>query len=81
MAMIRDKRGHRPHPLSRNDVAVEMDAEVARKAEIVAAFRDQTLAEFLSVTLGSIIDLMLDEAYDKGKKVQAKASQVELMAV
>jgi hypothetical protein len=32
----------------RNDVSVKLDAEATRLAKIVAAFRDQTLAEYLS---------------------------------
>ena len=32
----------------RNDVAVKMDADVVAEAKMVAASRDQTLAEYLS---------------------------------
>lgn len=49
----------------RNDVTVKMDAEVARKAKIVAAYRDQSLAEFISDQLSPIVDRMLQEEHAK----------------
>lgn len=59
-------------PMTRRaDVAVKMDAEVIRKAKIVAAFRGQSLAEFLSVTLGKIIDDLMDQAIANEKAVKA----------
>ena len=51
----------------RDDTPVKMDSEVVRKAKIVAAFRGQSLAEFLSETLGEIVDSLIDEAYAKEK--------------
>ncbi len=53
-------------PMStRNDVPVKMDSEVVRKAKIVAAYRGQSLAEFLSVTLGEIINDLLEAEHAK----------------
>ena len=37
---------------SESDTAVKIDSEVVRQAKIVAAYRDQSLAEYLSSTLG-----------------------------
>lgn len=56
------------------DVPVKMDSEVVRKAKIVAAFRGQSLAEFLSDTMGKIVDDLIDEAYarEKGGKPAAR---------
>ena len=51
----------------RADVPVKMDAEVVRRAKIVAAFRGQSLAEFLSDTLGKIIDDLMDQAIENEK--------------
>jgi hypothetical protein len=42
-----------------------MDAEVVRKAKIVAAYRGESLAEFLSATLGAIVDQLLAEEHAK----------------
>jgi hypothetical protein len=49
----------------RNDVPVKMDAEVVRKAKIVASYRGQTLAEFLSDTLGAIVADLLEAEHAK----------------
>lgn len=49
----------------RTDVPVKMDAEVIRKAKIVAAYRGKTLAEFLSDELGGIIDRLLEEEHTR----------------
>lgn len=56
-----------------NDVTVKMDAEVVRKAKIVAAFNDQSLAEFLSDTLGAIVDRLMAEAYAKESQASRSA--------
>lgn len=40
----------------RNDVTVKIDAEVARKAKIVAAYRGLSLAEYLSERLARVVD-------------------------
>ncbi len=64
----------------RDDIPVKMDSEVVRKAKIVAAFRGQSLAEFLSETLGQIVDSLIDEAYAKekgGKPTKPKRGKVE----
>jgi hypothetical protein len=39
----------------RNDIPVKLDAEVVRAAKIVAAFRDQSLAEYLSEKLRPLV--------------------------
>lgn len=49
----------------RNDTAVKVDAEIARKAKIVAAYRDVSLAEYLSKALKDIVDADLKEEQDK----------------
>ncbi len=51
----------------RNDVPVKMDAEVVRKAKIVAAYRGQTLAEFVSQTIGSIVDGLIEQEHARMK--------------
>lgn len=48
-----------PKP-KRNDVPVKMDAEVVRQAKMVAASRDQTLAEYISETLRPIVKRALE---------------------
>lgn len=52
----------------RNDVPVKMDAEIVRKAKIVAAYRGQSLAEFLSVEMGPIVERLLMEEHAKETK-------------
>jgi hypothetical protein len=47
----------------RNDVSVKVDAEVVILAKMVAAGRDQSLAEYLSETLAPIVRQHLDEEY------------------
>jgi hypothetical protein len=62
----------------RDDVPVKMDAEVVRKAKIVAAFRSESLAEFLSKELGTIVDRLMKEEYDKevsGKHAKKKPKE------
>lgn len=49
----------------RNDVPVKMDAEVVRKAKVVAAYRGQTLAEFLSQTLAGIVDDLIEQEHQR----------------
>lgn len=46
-------------------VMARMDRAVVRKAKIVAAFRNQSLSEFLSDALGEVIDRLMAEAYAK----------------
>lgn len=55
----------------RVDVAVKIDSEVVRQAKIVAAYREQTLAEYLSETLAPIV--LRDLAEEATKEVQPKA--------
>lgn len=45
----------------RHDMAVKVDAEIVRKAKIVAAFKDVSLAEYLSEALRPIVDRELRE--------------------
>lgn len=45
----------------RKDMAVKIDAEVTRKAKIVAAYKDVSLAEYLSESLRDIVDRDLTE--------------------
>ena len=52
----------------RNDVAVKIDAEVARQAKIVAAFKDVSLAEFLSEALRPIVEKELVEQSARAAK-------------
>lgn len=40
----------------RNDVAVKVDADLVRKAKIVAAFKDVSLAEWISEALRPIVE-------------------------
>ena len=49
----------------RVDTAVKVDLETVRKAKIVAAFRDITLAEYLSEVLAPIVERDLSEAVAK----------------
>lgn len=51
--------------VERLDTAVKLDAEVIRKAKIVAAFRGMYLNDYLSQALGSFVDRELDEEYAK----------------
>ena len=46
----------RSHVARRNDVAVKIDAEVARIAKIVASYKDVSLAEYLSEALRTIVE-------------------------
>jgi hypothetical protein len=41
--------------MARNDVTVKLDATVARKAKMIAAARDITVAEYLSEILRPIV--------------------------
>lgn len=45
----------------RNDVSVKLDAEVARKARIVAEFEGKPFAAFLSELLEPIVDRELEK--------------------
>jgi hypothetical protein len=50
-----------PRLPKRNDVAVKLDAEVARKAKIVAAARGIPIAAYISGILGPVVDRDLAE--------------------
>jgi hypothetical protein len=62
---------------SRNDVQVKLDAEVVRAARIVSAYRDVTMAEYLSGLLKPLVmrDLATEQAKGVGgeKKKAPKA--------
>lgn len=45
----------------RSDVTVKIDGELARMAKIVAAYKDVTLAEYLTETLKPIVSRELRE--------------------
>jgi len=67
-----------PDMAKRNDVPVKMDAEVVRKAKVVAAYRGQSLAEFLSAEIASIVDRLLEAEHAKmvkGSKPKAKGEK------
>ena len=51
----------------RNDVTVKLDADVAREAKMVAASRDQTLAEYLSELLRPLVRRDLES--ETGKRL------------
>jgi hypothetical protein len=52
----------------RNDVSVKIDAEVVALAKMVASSREQSLAEYLSVTLDPIVRRDLDQEYARRSK-------------
>jgi hypothetical protein len=45
-----------PEMVKRNDLSVKIDAEIVRKVKIVAAYRDLSIAEYLSETLRPIVE-------------------------
>jgi hypothetical protein len=45
-----------PRKPKRNDVAVKVDAEVVRKARVVATYREVPLAELLSELLAPVVE-------------------------
>lgn len=51
----------------RNDVSVKVDATVVNEARIAAAFKGQTLAEYLSETLRPIVARDIEEGYAQRK--------------
>lgn len=53
----------------RNDVAVKCDADVARDAKIVAAYKDISLAEYISEALRPIVSR--DMEHEHAKRVKA----------
>lgn len=59
----------------RDDVTVKLDKEVVRKARIVAAYRDITLAEYFSEKLAPLVDADLahhSREYGDGHEKKAK---------
>jgi hypothetical protein len=57
----------------RQDTAVKVDAEVIRKAKIVAAYKDVSLAEYLSEALRPIVDRDLVDYSRRSLEGEAKA--------
>jgi hypothetical protein len=57
-------------PMARNDVAVKLDAQVAKEAKMVAAARNITLAEYISEVLRPIVhaDLRAETSQMLGEK-------------
>lgn len=53
-----------------NDVSVKIDAEAVRIAKIVAAYRDQTLAEYLSETV--LVNAKRDLAEEQARNLAAE---------
>lgn len=58
----------------RNDVPVKIDAEVVRKAKIVAAFKDIALAEYVSELLRPLVEEHLKEHSRLSLGTEPKAS-------
>lgn len=65
------ERGRRmtrePKP-RRNDTSVKMDAELVHKAKIVAAYRGQSIAEYLSERFGALIESDLSRHQREAKR-------------
>ena len=51
--------------MARNDISVKLDAQVARKAKLVATKRGITLAEYLTSIVGPIVTHDLKEEMGK----------------
>lgn len=51
----------------RQDVAVKIDAEVARLAKIVAAFEDKSLARYISDLIKPIVEAAYDQHIKKAR--------------
>lgn len=56
----------------RNDTAVKIDTEVVRRAKIVAAYRSQSLAEYLTARLAPFVEADLLEEQAKENQVAKK---------
>ncbi len=56
----------------RQDVAVKIDAEVARLAKIVAAFEEKSLARYISDLLKPLIEAAYDQQIKGAKSTAAK---------
>lgn len=56
----------------RNDVAVKIDADIVRKAKIVAAYKEVSLAQYLSEVLGPTVDRDLKEHSRRELEGEAK---------
>lgn len=55
----------------RNDVAVKIDAEVVRKARIVAAYKGLALAEYVSELMRPLVERDLEHEQEKERKSKA----------
>ncbi len=62
---------------ARNDVQVKLDAEVVKSARIVSAYRDLTMAEYLSGLLAPLVAKDLAQEQAKGIKAVKKATGLE----
>jgi hypothetical protein len=56
----------------RNDVPVKVDAEVVRVAKIAAAYKDMTLAEYISERLRPLVAEDVEHEHAKRPHVPAK---------
>jgi hypothetical protein len=66
----------------RNDVPVKIDAEVVRVAKIAAAYKDMSLAEYISERLRPLVAEDIDREHEKrphrvATKTSAKKSEGE----
>ena len=52
----------------RNDQTVKLDAEVARDAKIVAAYKDMSLAEYLSELIRPVVARDLESEHERKTK-------------
>jgi hypothetical protein len=59
----------------RTDVSVKMDSDVVRIAKIVAAYRDVSLAEYLSNTLKPIVQGDLDREQTRNQPKRSKGAK------
>jgi hypothetical protein len=58
----------------RKDVAVKIDAEVVRQAKIVAAYKDVSLAEYMSEAIRPIVERDLREHSRKALEGDTEAA-------
>lgn len=71
------KMAKRTGSSDRIDTAVKLDADVVRKAKIVAAYRGQTLADYLSESLGSFVDRDLETEHAKETSSKPKGGKTK----
>jgi hypothetical protein len=61
----------------RNDIPVKLDAEVVRVARIAAAYKEMSLAEYLSERLRPLVAQDVDDEHGKRMKKPAKKGRSE----